>query len=197
MLKRLETVCVLSLVLTGACRAPRGASWSQGDALAAESVELEMNATGGVVAIEYHVTPELVPESIHAAMNALHPGGRVVAGEREMVGGELFWELSKEIDGREVEVMFRLDGTLASEELEVAANDVPETARTAVEALMDGRITTWEEIRDGERNLVEYHAKIEASGRRFKVAVGADGAVRSVAREIPAEIEVPVPMTGR
>jgi len=195
MLKRLPYLCVLSLVLAGACRAPQGASWSQGDALAAESVELEMNASGGVVAIEYHVTPELVPESIHAAMNELHPGGRVVAGEREMAGGELYWELSKEIDGREVEVMFRLDGTLASEEIEVAASSVPEAARAAVDALMDGRVTAWEEIRDGERNLVEYHAKVEASGRRFKVAVGADGAVRSVVREVPAEIEVPVPMT--
>lgn len=195
MKNRIQVLGTLALVVTCACRAPQRASWSQGDALASKSVEFEMNASGGVVAIEYHVAPELVPEEIHAAMNELHPGGRVVAGEREMSGGELYWELSKEIDGREVEVLFRLDGTLASEELEVAEDAVPEAARAAVGALMDGRVTTWEEIRDGARNLVEYHAKVEARGRRFKVAVGADGAVRSVVREIPAEIEVPVPMS--
>ena len=191
---QLNVLLALSVALAGACRAPGGgASWSQGDALASQSVELEMNDRGGVTSIEYHVTPELVPQEIHDAMNALYPDGEVIAGEREMSGGDLHWELSKRIDGLVVEAMFDLDGNLVAEEAEIPPSTVPEPAQAAVRGLFDGRITKWEAIRDADRELVEYHAKVEAEGRRFKVAVDAEGTVRVVVREVPAEIEVPLP----
>jgi len=178
------------LVLANGCGTPTG--WRAEEALTAETLELQVDAMGRPVEMEYHVDPQTVPRAVRDAMDALHAGGRATGAEKEYLGPELFWELSKEIDGREVEAMFRPDGTLYAEEAEVAVSAVPAAVTSAVARRMDGRVTTWEEIRDGERRLVEYHAKVEAEGRRYKIRVTPAGDVLGVVREVPAEIEVPV-----
>jgi hypothetical protein len=57
---------------------------------------------------------------------------------------------------------------------------------------MSGNVDKYEEIRDAERELVEYHVKLTAEGKRYKLRVSPGGEVLGVAREVPAEIEVPV-----
>lgn len=166
--------------------------WKSAEALKADMVEVQIDSAGRPLEVEYHVSPELVPANVHAAMDALHPGGRAIAAEKEYVGTALFWELTKEIDGLEVEALFHPDGRLESEEIEVAASSVPDAVKKAVRARIGGEFTKFEEIRDGNRMLVQYHVKTTAKGMNYKVMVGVGGTVLGVVREVPAEIEVPV-----
>jgi hypothetical protein len=97
------------------------------------------------------------------------------------------------VGGFEVEAMFLPDGTLHAEEIQVARDKVPSAIVDAVGRAWPGCIfRTFEEIRDGTRNLVEYHVKIDSGGKKYKVMVGTDGHIQSTVREVPAEIEVPV-----
>jgi len=182
---------VLLLALTAACAS--STRWRGDEALDADSVELQVDARGHALEIEYHVSPAVVPAAVRQAMDELHPRGEATGAEKEYVGRTLFWELTKEIDGREIEAMFLPDGTLHSEEIEVPSASVPGAVKAAVARRLGGEITKWEEIRDGAKRLVEYHAKVASAGRKYKVRAGLDGAVLGVVREVEAEIEVPVP----
>jgi len=168
------------------------ADWRASEASAAEKIEVQFDATGRRTEVEYHILPEAVPAEVRAAMDALHPGGAAIAAEREYDGSTLYWELTKEIEGREVEAMFHPDGRLHSEEVEVDPSSVPSGVRDALKRRIDGQVAKWEEIRDEERQLVEYHAKTELDRKHYKVILDPGGAVRAVFREVPAEIEVPV-----
>jgi hypothetical protein len=168
------------------------AEWRTSEALDAEKIEVQVDSEGRPLEVEHHVDPRSVPAPVREAMDALYPGGRAVGAEKEYVGSSLFWELTKEIDGREVEAMFLPDGTLHAEEVEVSAGSVPDAVKAAVAEHMSGELTKWEEIRDGDRQLVEYHAKLTSNGRSYKLLVAPGGEVLGVFREIPAEIEVPV-----
>ena len=187
---QLGTVALLVATLTGACVTE--GRWDNAEALAADSVEVQIDDSGRPIEVEYHVAPDAVPAVVHESMDQLHPGGRAVAAEKEYVGSTLYWELTKEIGGREVEAMFHPDGRLHSEEVEVAQAGVPDVVQKAALARLDGQITKLEEIRGSERQLLEYHAKITADGMKYKVRVTADGTVLGVVREVPAEIEVPL-----
>ncbi len=63
----------------------------------------------------------------------------------------------------------------------------------------DGRVKAWEVIRDARGAIVEYHVKLDSSGRAVKAIVAPGGTVRGARYEVPAEIEVPfaVPRAGR
>jgi hypothetical protein len=181
---------VLGVILTPACVT---AGWSNEDALNAEWVEIQLDENARPLAVEFHVSPDEVPANIMDAMDALYPGGSAVAAEKEFVGSNFYWEVTKEIDGREVEAMFQQNGKLHSLEIEVPADSVPESVRAAVQTRIQGQINKWEEIRDENRILVEYHAKLTANGKKYKAMVSTDGNVLGLVREVPAEIEVPVP----
>lgn len=187
-LSRRALACALPFL--AACS--NGAQWRMEDAAAADSLELQLDASGVTREIEYHVAPGTVPDAVHEAMNALHPGGEAVGAEREYVGELLCWELTKVVDGREVEAMFLEDGTLYAEEVQLDAEAVPEAVRAALEDSEWGAVTSWEEIRDAERAVVRYHAKTERNGRRYKLLLETDGALTAVFREVAAEVEVPV-----
>lgn len=188
---RTTTFALISCACLGAA-CVSGGHWSQADALGAEKIEMQVDREGRPVEIEYHITPDQAPAAVRAAMDKLHPGGRAVAGEKETVDGTLYWELSKEVDGLDVEAMFLPDGTLHSEEVEVRAASVPAAVRAAATARFGAELGTWEEIRDGDRKLVEYHAKGTKGGKNYKLRLGLDGAFLGMVREVPAEIEVPV-----
>jgi len=186
-----ERICALGscLLLLASCASHT--EWRSEDGLAARKIEVQVDRDGRPLELEYHMAPSAVPASIHQAMDRLHPGGLAVDAEKEYVGSELFWELTKEIDGREIEAMFHADGTLHSEEIEVDGSDVPANVREAVSQRMPGQVTKYEEIRDGERRLVEYHVKVQSNDMNWKIRVSTGGKVVGIVREVPAEIEVP------
>jgi len=186
----MQRPCAIGLFLLTACAS--GPALHNEDGREAERLEIAMDSMGHPREIEYHIQPEAVPAAVHAAMETLHPGGRMTTAEKEYLGVDLYWELAKEIDGFAVEAMFRPDGTLHSQEVEVAASTVPESVKSAVARAGYGDVRVWEEIHDGMQQLVEYHAKTTRDGRNYKLLVGVDGQLLSVYREIEAEIEIPV-----
>ena len=182
-------VLALALVPAG-CRST--SAWDARAAREAQAIEVQVTDEGELREIEFIILPEEVPARVREAMDTLHPGGIATRAERELLGDELYFELTKEIGGLEVEAMFTPAGELFQEEVQVGADRVPEAVRATVRDWLGGEPNQWEEIRDGERHLVEYHAKGTREGRGYKLLVTLDGVLRGVLREIPAEIEVRV-----
>lgn len=201
----LRTAARVSLVLTlpavlAACAARAVSPWNLADGGRAEKIEMALGPAAQPLEVEYHLPAEAVPPAVHAAMEARHPGGTVLGAEKEVSGGRLYWELAKEIEGYKVEAMFRPDGTLYEEEIEIPEAQVPAAVRDATRAAWpDGRVKAWEVIRDARGAIVEYHVKLDSSGRAVKAIVAPGGTVRGARYEVPAEIEVPfaVPRAGR
>lgn len=188
---KLTTLAGLSAcVATVACQSTR---MNRKDALAARSIEMQVTAEGGLGEIEYHIDPSAVPGAVRDAMDLLHPGGPFTAAEKEVNDGVLYYELTREVGGMEVEAMFTPEGRLHSEEIEVAEAAVPEPVRArARNARRGATVTKWEEIRDGDHRLFQYHVKMTSDGMNWKVMIAPDGALDAIYREIPSEIEVPV-----
>ena len=156
-------------------------------------LEIQYDEAGALAEVEYHVAPEAVPPAVRAAMDALHPGGPYTDAEHEFVDGEPYWELNRLVDGLEVEAMFSPEGVLFSEEVEVRPAQVPAAVRDAVRALYPaGTVSKYEEIRDSERVLEEYHVKLTEDGRNHKLLLSTGGALLGDFLELVSEIEVPV-----
>ena len=192
---RVAIVLILGLGLMPLADARSPADWDIDDARMARKIEIQVDKAGNLQEIEFHIDPARVPAAVREAMDKLHPGGKFTGAEKERQGGVLYYELTSEVNGMEAEAMFRPDGTLHAEENEVAASAVPEAVRRTVEATFPGaQVSKWEEIRDGSRKLVEYHVKLVAGGRQVKAMITQAGAVTGAVLEVPAEIEVPIPV---
>ena len=88
--------------------------------------------------------------------------------------------------------MFYPDGTVFRSEIEVLEQDVPRSIRKIAGAALPGaEATKFEEIREADRRLIEYHVKLSRDGKRYKLILARAGEFRSLLREIPAEVEVP------
>jgi hypothetical protein len=182
---------VLAAILLPACQSP---GWKTDDALAADSLELVMDDLGMAADVEYHIPPEDVPAVVRQAMDRLHPGGPFTGAEKEYEGGLLYYELTREVDGMDIEAMFFPDGRLHSEEIEVPESTVPAVVREAAQNAIPGStIRMYEEIRDSNRALYEYHVKSTRGGMNYKVMLGTTGQLLAIYREIEAEIEVRQP----
>jgi len=186
-----------SIILGAAVAMPAcattGVKWDNESAATARTLEVTQDAKGARTEVEYHIAPEEVPQAVRDAMDRLHPGGAFDDAEREYNDGVLYYELSRKVNGMEVEAMFTPDGTLFSEEIQVAASAVPAPVQETVRSILAGaRVTKWEEIRDAKRAVVEYHVKLVRGTYKYKAMVGTDGKLIEVLREIPAEIEIPV-----
>lgn len=167
--------------------------WDIDDARLAKKIEMQVDKNGRIQEIEFHTDPSVVPEAVRAAMRKLHPEGSFTGAEIERQDGVLYYELTSTTDGLDSESMFLPDGTLHSEENEVRADAVPQAVKDAVmSTFANCQVTAWEEIKDGDRALVEYHVKLEHDGRNVKAMVSTGGAVTGAVLEIPAEIEVPI-----
>lgn len=203
----LVALCALAVLLSACVRgryvrrvayvAPaHGATgWSLEDARNATKIETAVESSGRHIEIEYHTAPDAVPQAVRDAMEAKHPGGTYIGAEKESSGGSTYYELAKEIGGFEVEAMFRPDGTLHEEEIQIPVSDVPQAVQDAIQAAWPGRqVTAWEMIRNGSGTITAYHVKLKDGDKAVKAIVSTGGTVNRAYYEIPAEIEVPIPV---
>jgi len=189
------TVVLASLAVLPACRGGGHARWENSSAVDAETLEVQVDASGRHTEVEYHISPDRVPAAVRKAMDRLHPGSAFDDAEKESHRGKLYYELSRKVNGMEVEAMFTPDGVLYSEEIQIPASKVPEVVRShAMSALSGGQATKWEEIRDGKREVTAYHVKMSRGRSKFKLMFAPDGKLEGIVREVPSEIEVPVEM---
>jgi hypothetical protein len=192
----MKAVFLLGAILGVAVLAYAGGAgwWDIDDARIASSIEIIMEKDGTVKEVEYHVDPTRVPPAVWKAMDKMYPGLKPIAAEKEMDAGNLYYELAVEKDGRKVEAMFTADGDLYSQEIEVDPATVPEAVKKTIkEKYGDGTVTQWEVIKGPDGNIVEYHVKLTAAGKKHKILVSEDGFVFGAYYEVPAEIEVPAP----
>lgn len=154
-------------------------------------VEFAVDEHGGVLEVEFHVPLAALPAEVRAAAEREMPGGQVLDCEKEHDGGKVYWEVTKRIGGKEQEALFDDSGRVIAWELEVDAASVPAAVLQAADEAVGGRRTKVEEIRDGEKRLVEYHVKKTDRAVRYKLVVTPAGRVVRIWREMTAEIEVP------
>jgi len=146
---------------------------------------MAVDARGVATEIEYHIAPGEVPAAVQSAMRGLYTGADFTGAERETHSGKFYWELSVAVGGHDVEAMFLPDGMLHSQENEVAQDTVPhEVQKGAMGLYPDGAVTAWDEIRNGQRELTEFHVKMRSGGMNYKAAISLDGTVTSVVREV-------------
>jgi hypothetical protein len=195
MIRTSTTLVLCTVPVLGAC-AGHG-PWTNDDMLAADALAVELDAAGRPVEMEFEVPIEDTPAEVRAAMEALHPGGGVDSAEREitMEGASWaeYWELSKEVDGREVSAKFEPSGKLVKEEFEVPAEDVPEVVREAAARVLGDAEVEWEAEYDATGVLTEYEVDAEVDGQALELSIAPDGTVLAMNREIPADIQVPLP----
>jgi len=156
------------------------------------SIEMTLTRGGRIAEVEFHVAPSALPSHVLRAMNEQFPGGEVTGAEVEYVAGVLHYEVTKRVEGRDMEVMFDEQGNPVRWELEVEENRVPKAVLEAAMRAAPGTLRKVEEIRDADRRLVAYHVKKEDGGIRYKIEIAPEGRVVVVLREVPAEIEVPL-----
>jgi hypothetical protein len=163
-----------------------------GEARGARLVEVQLDAGGSLAEVEHHIAPGEIPAAVRAAMDRLRSGGTYTDAERAMHAGEMLLELSRTVNGLEVEARFSAPGELRSEGIQVRSEALPAAVREAVGARLPGQtVKKYEEIRDGSRTLVEYHVKLEAGGARHKLMLSPAGELLGHYLELEAELEVP------
>ncbi len=156
-------------------------------------IELAVDKDGSLLEVEFHVPKETIPARALQAVNAKIPAGTIVDCEKEYHGGVVYYEVTKELDGRKYEIMVTPTGRLYRLELEIADSDAPARVLAAADrAVPWGRRTLVEKILDGNERLIEFHVKKVAEELRYKILIAPDGTVKQVFREIPAEIEIPI-----
>jgi hypothetical protein len=157
------------------------------------SIEMTINDDGSVTEVEFHVPPSKLPRNVLETVEAKLPGGEIEDCEKEYEGGQLYYEVSKIIAGRETEIMVTPAGRVHLYETAIDVSGAPPAILAAADRAFPGGIVgSVEKILDRHDRLIEYHVKKTINGTKYKVMVAPDGTVRRAFREIPAEIEVPV-----
>ena len=156
-------------------------------------IEVAVDSMGRVLEVEFHCRPDVVPQAAMRAVESVVPGGEILDCEKEYHGGVIYYEVSKRVDGREVEVMVTPEGRIHRREIQVMASQVPDVVlESAGKTIAGATRTQVEEIRGGANELLEYHVKVEHSGVKYKIVLTIGGKVTTVLRETMAEIEIPV-----
>jgi hypothetical protein len=154
-------------------------------------IEMGVLKDGSIDNVEFHVPYTELPANVRTALDALIPGGEVVDAEIEYAGGAVLYEVTKESDGLESEVLVDATGKVVEWEVQVAPASVPDAVKKAAEA-GGGTVTAYEEIRDSAKKLTAYHAKKDENGAKLKIALSPEGVVQYVRREMTAEVEVTI-----
>ncbi len=158
-----------------------------------EILEMAVDEDGMIVEIEYHTTADRLPAAVRSAAEKEMPGGTVVSCEKEYTAsGEVRWEMEKSVGGLKKEILFSEDGRVIATEFQIPASSAPRAVLDAADlAVPGGDVTSVEEVKEGGR--LEYHVKKTKNGFRYKIVLAPDGALVRALREVPAEVEVPLP----
>jgi hypothetical protein len=191
-MSRLVLLPLACLALTG-CGLLRPQFVDVDRAAGSFALEFLVDGDGSVSRLEYHIAPGETPPAVRAAMNRLHPGNPYTGAQLEVHGRQVLYQLSRNVDGLEVAAVFRADGTLVNEELEIPEESVPEPIReTIAERFPGAAIPRYDEVRDGQRTVRAYHVRLRLETRAYKLVIGPDGQLLQALLEVPAEVEVPV-----
>lgn len=156
-----------------------------------EIIEVGCDGNGRILEVEYHTTPDHVPENVRAEMEKVVPGGVITGCEKEVEGKHVYWEVQKRVNGLDREVLFDSRAKVISTEFEIPLATSPASVLAAADKwIHGGEITAVEEVRKG--GGLTYHVKKQVEGMRYKLLFTPGGELIMAYREVPAEIEVPI-----
>lgn len=155
------------------------------------ALEIEFERDGRFGDLEAEVPVDTVPDFVRAAVDAAHPGARIVAAEREFQDGAWTWEVGFEDGDGGVQVVVDGTGAILETERELSPSEAPEAVlRAAERAIPSSNLVSLDVVTS--ESAEEYHVKRERGGARYKVVLTPEGAVLRRVREARAEIEIPV-----
>jgi hypothetical protein len=158
-----------------------------------DSLEFLTDEDGYVSRLEYHIAPGETPPAVRAAMDRMHPGDPYTGAQIEVHGRQLLYELSRTVDGLAVAAVFRPDGTLVNEELQIPEERAPESVREIIAERFPGAaVPRYDEVRDGQRAVRAYHVRLRHGARDYKLVIAPDGVLLQALLEVDAEVVVPV-----
>jgi len=103
---------------------------------------------------ERQVTEKEVPGAVLEAFNNAYPGATIKEYAEEKEGGQTFYEVSCEFEGRKIDAVYNPDGTVFAIEEVISAEELPEIIHQAIA----------KEFQQFSINLAE---KIEKEGKQF------------------------------
>ncbi|MEM8712472.1 MAG: hypothetical protein AAGG01_16080 [Planctomycetota bacterium] len=169
------------------------------DALKSDgAMELEFARDGTFLDMEAEIALASVPEAVRSSVEAAFPGAELSTAELELQSGEWTFEVGFVAgvggDGGKVQAVVTPGGAILETERELPDRLWPEEVLRAAEAALPGTTLVSVDVISASGVEDRYHVKSERDGARFKVTVTASGEVLGRVREVPAEIEIPLPL---
>ncbi|MCE9547125.1 MAG: PepSY-like domain-containing protein [Planctomycetia bacterium] len=118
-----------------------------------------------------------VPAKVAATVKAKYPDAKWTAAEKETEDGKTFYEVAIKVNDQKIDVICQEDGTLEAIEKTIAAADLPEAVRKAIEAKYPKATTSKaEEIIKGNKTTYEA-LLITADKKKLEVQLDGEGKV--------------------
>ncbi|MBI4569570.1 MAG: hypothetical protein HY719_14340, partial [Planctomycetes bacterium] len=157
-------------------------------------VEFQSDRAGRLTEVKFPIAESALPETVRKVVDEKCPG-RTTETAVSFTHGAKHYVVNRAPSkgGGEVETIVHEDGSFCCVETTVPAEQIPAAVmKHAHEAVPGGELTKTEEIRDGDGDVFEYHVKKTIEGVRYKIVLGAQGKLKVVYREIPADVEIPM-----
>jgi uncharacterized membrane protein YkoI len=125
-------------------------------------------------AAEKKIALKDVPPAVQQAIKAQSGGATLRGVSQEVEKGKTLYEAEFKIEGHSKDITFDEQGAIISVEEEVPLNQIPATARTAIEkAAGAGKVLEVEMVTEGGKTF--YEAQISRDGKKSEVKVDASG----------------------
>jgi uncharacterized membrane protein YkoI len=126
------------------------------------------------------VPVDKVPKKVMAAVKDRFPGAKIRSVEKEIEDGKVVYDVEVTQEGRKYEMDIAEDGTVIDIEKEVAAKDLSEAVRAAVEAKYPKaklkEIMEVNKVKDDKETPDHYEIIIVTAGNReMEITVSLDG----------------------
>jgi uncharacterized membrane protein YkoI len=126
------------------------------------------------LASEKKIAMKDVPPAVQQAIKEQSGGATVRGLAKEVEKGQTLYEAELKVNGHSKDITFDDHGTIVSVEEEIALDQIPAAARTAIEkAAGTGKTSEVEKVTEGGKTF--YEAQVNKGGKKFEVKVDASG----------------------
>lgn len=128
-------------------------------------------------AAETPVKMDQLPAAVRQTVLEQTKGAQIRGFSKEVEHGKTYYEAETMRDGKSRDILMDSSGAVIEVEEQVTLDTIPEAARRAIEARQGaGKVIKVESVTRGSK--VSYEALISKGGKKFEVAVGADGTIQ-------------------
>ncbi|MCA9637339.1 MAG: PepSY domain-containing protein [Myxococcales bacterium] len=160
-------------------------------------IEIEVRANGEVEELAvYHNDADAIPEPVRARAEERFPGATIERYETELEEGKKVFEVEvKTADGKECEVEAAANGDLLYVECVADESILSAEQKATIERIVaGGKITEVETVERPGDEKPSIGVSVEVGDATHKLDFGPDGALKRHAREIPASLEIELPI---